>query len=264
MPDKEYPHPEPPGPKPAPVNLKIEAVITCAHYGDFLAWTLPANKHLFNRIVVVTRPDDKLTQQVCAYYHVECYPTYDFYHNGNVFNKGKGINYGLAKLAKDGWVVHLDADTYLPPRTRSILERISLNPEFLYGIDRMDCKSFTDWIKFLSAPPLQHEWEIFVHMRPFPFGARIAKLDRDGYVPIGFFQLWNPKGSGVYTYPEGRTNAAGTDMLFALQWPRGRRQFLPEIIATHLESEPLPLGSNWDGRMSRTLRPGGATRWVAQ
>ena len=34
---KEYPHPDPPGPPPAPVNLKIEAVVTCVSYGDYLA-----------------------------------------------------------------------------------------------------------------------------------------------------------------------------------------------------------------------------------
>ncbi|MGA7577845.1 MAG: hypothetical protein WBW52_06775 [Desulfobaccales bacterium] len=255
MPDKEYPHPEPPGPKPAPANLKIEAVITCVQYGDYLAWTLAANKQHFNRMVVVTRPDDKLTQQLCAYYHVECYPTYDWHRDDDAFNKAKGINYGLSKLAKDGWVVHLDADIYLPPRTRSILQRISLDPNCLYGLDRMECKSFADWIKFLSAPPLQHEWEIFVHNRPFPLAVRIAKLDRDGYVPIGYFQLWNPGGSGVYQYPEHHTTAARSDMLFAMQWPRDRRHLIPEVIAIHLESERADMGANWKGRTTRAFGP---------
>lgn len=255
MPDKEYPHPEPPGPKPSPVNLKIEAVITCVSYGDYLAWTLPANKQHFNRMVVVTRPDDQLTQQLCAYYHVECYPTYDWHRNDDAFNKAKGINYGLSKLAKDGWVVHMDADIYLPPRSRSILQRISLAPQCLYGVDRMECWSFADWIKFLSAPPLQHEWEIFVHNRPFPLAVRIAKLDRDGYVPIGYFQLWNPSGSGVYHYPEHHTTAARSDMLFAMQWTRDRRHLIPEIIATHLESERAAMGANWNGRATRAFGP---------
>jgi len=255
MPDKEYPHPEPPGPKPSPVDLKIEAVITCVSYGDYLAWTLPANKQHFNRMVVVTRPDDKLTQQLCAYYHVECYPTYDWHRNDDAFNKAKGINFGLSKLAKDGWVVHMDADIYLPPRTRSILQRISLDPQCLYGLDRMECWSFADWIKFLSAPPLQHEWEIFVHNRPFPLAVRIAKLDRDGYVPIGYFQVWNPGGSGVCQYPEHHTTAARSDMLFAMQWTRDRRHLIPEIIATHLESERAAMGANWNGRTTRAFGP---------
>jgi hypothetical protein len=251
MPDKKYPRPDPPGPPPAPVNLKIEAVVTCVSYGDYLAWTLPANKQHFNRLVVVTRPDDKLTQLVCAYYHVECLPTYDWHRNDDAFNKAEGINYGLSQLAKDGWVVHLDADIYLPPRTRDILQRISLVPDSLYGIDRMECKTFADWIKFLAAPPLQHEWEIFVHPRPFPLAVRIAALDRDGYVPIGFFQLWNPKGSGVFHYPEHHTTAARSDMLFAMQWPRDKRHLIPEIIAIHLESECVEMGANWQGRQTR-------------
>ena len=249
----EYPHPQPPGPPPAPVDLKIEAVITCVHYGDYLAWTLPFNKQHFNRLVVVTRPDDHQTQQVCRYYHIECYPTYDWHRNDDAFNKAKGINYGLSKLQKDGWVLHLDADIYLPPRTRSILERIALDPRCLYGVDRMECKSFEDWILFLGAPPLQHEWEIFVHTRPFQPAVRIAALDRDGYAPIGYFQLWNPGGSGVGHYPEHHTSAARSDMLFAYQWPRERRHLIPEIIATHLESEVLEMGANWNGRKSKSF-----------
>jgi len=248
--NKEYPSPEP-GPTPPPADLKIEAVVTCVHYGDYLAWTLPANKQQFNRMVVITRPDDKLTQLICAYYHVECYPTYDWHRNDDAFNKAKGINYGLSLLQRDGWVAHLDADIYLPPRTRSILQRISLNPACLYGIDRMECKSFTDWIKFLGAPPLQHEWEIFVHPRPFPLAVRIAKLDWDGYVPIGYFQLWNPRGSGVAHYPEYHTTAARSDMLFAYQWPRNKRHLIPEIIAIHLESECVEMGANWEGRQTK-------------
>jgi len=149
----------------------------------------------------------------------------------------------------------MDADIYLPPRTRSILQRISLDPQCLYGLDRMECWSFADWIKFLSAPPLQHEWEIFVHNRPFPLAVRIAKLDRDGYVPIGYFQLWNPGGSGVCQYPEHHTTAARSDMLFAMQWTRDRRHLIPEIIATHLESERAAMGANWNGRTTRAFGP---------
>ncbi len=239
------------GPAPPPAPLKIEAVITCVNYGDYLAWTLPANRQHFNRLVVVTRPDDELTQLVCAYYHVECYPTYNWYHNGDAFNKARGINYGLSQLEKDGWVVQLDADIFLPPRARTFLQRISLDPGSIYGLDRMECKTFADWIKFLSAPPLQHEGEIFVHPRPFPLAVRIARLDRDGYVPIGFFQLWHPRGSQVWIYPEHHTTAARSDMLFALQWPREKRHLLPEIIAIHLESECVEMGANWKGRKTR-------------
>jgi hypothetical protein len=70
-------------------------------------------------------------------------------------------------------------------------------------------------------------------------------------VPIGFFQLWNPKGSGVCHYPERHTTAARSDMLFAMQWPRDKRHLLPEIIAIHLESESVEMGANWQGRKTK-------------
>ena len=71
-----------------------------------------------------------------------------------VFNKGKGINEGLAILAKGGWVVHLDADMWLPPQTRLLLQQAKLDKSMVYGIDRsaMCAASISGWhsLKTLS------------------------------------------------------------------------------------------------------------------
>ncbi|MBO0951208.1 hypothetical protein [Fibrella forsythiae] len=98
-----------------PAKRKIEAVTVCVNYADFLVQILPHIRGLFDRLVVVTTPADRYTQQVCEYYRVECIQTDAFYDDGAVFNKAKGINAGLARLEMDGWVVHLDSDIYLPP-----------------------------------------------------------------------------------------------------------------------------------------------------
>jgi hypothetical protein len=230
--------------------MKIEAVTVCVEYADFLAHSLPANKHLFDRIVVVTDTRDTATQRLCAYHHVECVQTDAFYLNDHAFNKGRGINEGLARLDRDGWLVHLDADIVLPPRARELLHRIELDPTHIYGIDRLMCRSLDAWLDFLAAPELQHADEVFVQANAFALGVRVAKTDQDGYLPIGFFQLWHG-ATGRLHYPDQHGAAARADMMFAQQWRRAERTLIPEIVAIHLESEAAPGGANWRGRRTR-------------
>lgn len=231
--------------------MYIEAVIVCVNYSDFLAHTLPYNKNHFDRLVVVTDKADERTRRLCEFHHVECVQTDVFYSEGAPFNKAKGINVGLNRLSRRGWVLHLDADIYLPPLTRRILENIELDPAYLYGIDRMMCPTYESWVRFRENPKLTHEGWIYIHPTIFPLGVRIAEYMGRGYEPIGFFQLWNPSGSGVNWYPEEHGSADRTDVLFAKKWTRGKRGLIPEIIGVHLDSEDLDLkqmGKNWNGR----------------
>ena len=117
-------------------DFKIEAVVVCDRYSDFLRCTLPANKHLFDRIVVVTSAEDRDTQRICEFHHVECVQTDALNSRWNKFCKGAGINEGLSRLDRNGWVVHLDADIALPPQTRLLLQNANLDPCMIYGIDR--------------------------------------------------------------------------------------------------------------------------------
>jgi hypothetical protein len=230
--------------------MKIEAVTVCVNYSDFLAHTLPHNKNHFNKIVVVTDTKDIDTKKVCDFYNVMCVQTDVFYENGNKINKGKGINEGLKHLDMDGWVVHLDADIYLPPLTRSILENLELDNKTIYGIDRMMCPSYKDWMNFIDNPSLLHEGWIYVHPTAFPMGVRIAEYKGKGWEPIGFFQMWNPKGSGVFEYPKEHGAVDRSDVIFAKKFPRSKRQLLPEIISIHIDSEQAHMGKNWSGRQT--------------
>lgn len=230
--------------------MKIEAVTVCVNYSDFLAHTLPHNKNHFNKIVIVTDTKDINTKKVCDFYNVMCVQTDVFYENGNKINKGKGINEGLKHLDMDGWVVHLDADIYLPPLTRSILENLELDNKTIYGIDRMMCPSYKDWINFIDNPSLLHEGWIYVHPNAFPMGVRIAEYKGKGWEPIGFFQMWNPKGSGVFEYPKEHGAVDRSDVIFAKKFPRSKRQLLPEIISIHIDSESVQMGKNWSGRQT--------------
>lgn len=239
--------------------MHLEGVTVCVDYSDFLAHTLPTNKQHFDKYVVVTSVNDKLTQRLCEYHNIETVVTDKFYEDGDVFNKAKGINEGLKRLSMKGWVVHMDADIYLPPLTRPILERIDLREDTIYGMDRMMCPSYESWNKYITQPtPPTHEGWIYVHPTIFPMGVRIAEYHSKGYEPIGYFQLWNPKVSGITTYPQQHGAADRTDVLFAKQWPRKQRALIPEIIAIHLDSENLNLkdmGKNWNGRKTAWFGP---------
>lgn len=231
---------------------KIEGVIVCVNYSDFLSHTLPQNKQHFNKLVVVTDTKDIKTKEVCEFYNVMCVCTDVFYEKGDKINKGKGINEGLKHLDKDGWVIHLDADIYLPPLTRNILESLDLDEKTIYGIDRMMCSSYEEWINFLENPKPLHEGWIFVHTDAFPLGTRIAEYKNKGWEPIGFFQMWNPKGSNVFEYPKEHGLIDRSDVIFAKKFERKNRQLIPEIICIHLDSEKLlTMGKNWKGRKTQ-------------
>ena len=241
---------QPPAPCPKPKPFYCEAVVVCADYDDFLRFTLPHNKCLFDRIVVVTAEHDKATRRLCEFYHVECVVSKELVPEKGKFCKGTGINKGLERLQLSDWALHLDADIWLPPQTRILLERAELDPTMIYGIDRFNVRGAKVWNEFLDAPVLQHENNTYIHTHAFPIGTRVMISGRQGYVPIGFFQLWNPGETGIKRYPQGHTGAGREDLLFTYNWPRRKRGFIPEIIAYHLESDDAVMESNWKGRVT--------------
>jgi hypothetical protein len=166
----------------------------------------------------------------------------------------------LSQLENKGWVMHLDADIYLPPLTRHILENIPLETHKIYGADRLMCPSYEKWAEFLNDPQKIQEGWVYIHMDAFPIGVRIAEYNNKnaGYEPIGYFQLWNPKGSGVFNYPTQHDYCDRTDVLFCKKFTRQNRELLPEIIVIHLESEGLSvdsMGKNWKGRKTKLFKP---------
>lgn len=236
--------------------FKAEAVIVCDKYHDFLVHTIPHNKHIFDRVVVVTSWEDKETQRVCEFHHVKCVRTDRLEsRKPKTFRKGQGINDGLAELDLDGWVAHLDADILLPPQTRPLLADANLDPTCVYGIDRFIVKGYEAFDEWRRNPRLQHECGTYVHLNAFPVGTRWMQGNASGYLPLGFFQLWHPATSGVVSYPEGHTDAGREDGEFAMQWPRSHRNLIPEIVGYHLESDDSEKASNWSGRTTSSFAP---------
>ena len=87
--------------------MRIEAVAICVDYADYLEETLPSLLPHVDDLVIVTTPEDSRTRRVCARHSVRCLPTRCFYRDGEAFNKARGINYGLANLKLDDWVLHI-------------------------------------------------------------------------------------------------------------------------------------------------------------
>lgn len=234
--------------------MNLSAVIVCVNYGDFLAHTLPQNKTQFDETIVVTTPRDVYTQAVCEFNNVRCITTDVFYENGASFNKAKGINEGFKALSKRGWILHIDADIWLPSTFRVVLENAPLNTDNLYGVDRMMCPNYDAWVNFLTQQKPVHEAWVYQHMDFFPMGERFIQYKGDGYIPLGYFQLFHK--SKFTNYPEQHMSAARTDIQFSQQWQRKNRQLLPEVVAIHLESEErADQGINWSGRKTIPFGP---------
>jgi glycosyltransferase involved in cell wall biosynthesis len=231
--------------------MKIEAVIVCANYADFLAHSLPDNISHFDRIVVVTTHDDKQTQDLCRKFSVDCFPTDVFFEDGDKFNKGRAINYGLSHLRHDDWVVHIDADIVCPMRFRQMLHYAKLQKDTIYGVDRLNTRSYDNWIqnKWRTVP--QHQYRFMITpTEQFPLGSRLLHAEL-GWLPIGYFQLWH--SSTRRTYPVTAGAAEHSDVVFASQW--SKRRLIPELFVYHLESEQVPMGANWQGRKTKVFGP---------
>lgn len=234
--------------------MLLEAVIVCHDYADFLEYTLPENLPYFNHLVVVTHPNDKATQALCRKYSVTCVESTCMHDEGHPFNKGRAINLGLAHLKGLDWVLHLDADVVLPHDFKQMLYRARLRNDVLYGADRVNVYGCDHWCEHRHKTVPHHSEGYFVEPpKEFPLGARIIHHEH-GYVPIGYFQLWNRNCHKRYPINQG--TAEHTDVLFACQWDRQHRLLLPEVVVYHLESElkPGPMGGNWKGRKSPPFR----------
>ena len=243
--------------------MKIEAIITSVDYADFLAETLPYNIPHFDRILVITSKADAETQELCRKLSVPYYATDIFYKDGSAWNKARGIDFGLGYLRWNDWVVHLDADLMLPSSTRRWLETRPMDEESIYGIDRVELIGWDEWQKFRHANHSGHDYmcrTVVPGEGKFPMLNRIAIRDYGGYIPIGYFQMWN--GKHGRRYPIARGDAEHTDVLHAIQWDETERHLIPEIVGVHLQSKNVSLGTNWKGRKSPRFGPGESKPYV--
>lgn len=208
-----------------PSLMKIEAIIPCVGYSELLAWTLPVNKHFFDKLVVVTTPQDSKTQTLCKYWEVECRIV-----NSNQFNKGAFINEGLKSLAGDDWVLCLDADIVLPPKFSEIVRSIELDKNSLYGIDALSVNDLQKWVDFWMNPKLLHECNTYLHLTIFPIADRLVKSDYGGWLPSGYFLMWNQAQKRAL-FPTDNDSS----VTFARSFRTVDRRMLSELACLHLD-----------------------------
>ena len=207
---------------------KPNAILVCVDYADLLAITLPANRHHFNRVVVVSSSADGKAQLIATRNGAENFITESFYDDGAAFNKWKALEQGLDFMGRRGWICILDADVLWPEN--SDVDTSKLEWETLYGCHR---RMLHQWPHV--AIPVESEW---------------AQLPNHPNVNewAGFTQLFHAQDSHLGTPPWHETDwlhAGGADSFFQDNWPRDDKMRLPfEVL--HLG----PDGHNWCGRAS--------------
>jgi hypothetical protein len=226
-------------------HLRLEAVTVSVGFDDLLDETLQINHPHLDTMIVVTAHDDKATHHVCRKHGVICVHSDLIKKNGRNFNKGAAVNAGFMYFQYHGWRLHLDSDIALPDNFRRLVfNHHHLDRSGIYGADRVDVIGRKE-VKALRAIRSQHEHNAFIAAR-YNRAHSPRYLDRlRGYIPIGYFQLWNASCQKPYPYSLG--TAGHDDVMFASLWPEKHRHLLPGVIVYHLCSRPPSLGENWDG-----------------
>lgn len=207
-----------------------EAVVVCVDYSDYLKETLPHLALRVDRIVVVTSEADENTQWVASHESdVLCVTTDVFVQSGACFNKGAGINAGLARLDRTGWVLQVDADI-------AVLDEIpfDLDRKCLWTASRKRVVGEDRWRRLLAG-----ERSGLTSMKNV--------FQQGDLVPSGYFQLWHWPTCPNW-YPENSGDASRSDMTFSRKWSPSERRFIPDLKVYHLETPDLTHQANWRGR----------------
>jgi len=135
------------------MNKKIEAIIVCVNYYDFLEITLQKNAKHFDNIIVLSSEKDLLTQQVCSKYQ-NCFlvKTDAFYYKNAFFNKGLAIDVGFQFLKFKDWIINLDADIVLHENFRIDFFKEAIDINSSYSTRRYDIPTFNEWLDIQKDP----------------------------------------------------------------------------------------------------------------
>lgn len=192
--------------------MKITGLVVCVDYADLLERGLSRWRDGLDKLLVVTRPRDIQTQELCRAAGVGFHVTDAFNFSGSVFNKAAALSEAIEALAWEGWFLNFDADVVPPENWRERLEAEKVDRGYLHGCHRLNER---------GAPM------------------------RDGEM-AGYFHLWHTSDERVQRRPLWDVrwrHAGGYDSEFAFRWGSDNWRWLPFLV-THLGD----CGSNWWGR----------------
>ncbi len=232
--------------RPMQTPRRIDAVLVCAGYGDFLAWTLRNNLQHFDRFVVVTASQDLRTQEIARDAGANVVISEVYREDGTSFNKGRMLNEGFDALDDAEWVLITDADILLPAGFRQRLASRTLHPDLLYYATRLDAPSENtpQWLNHYLLGSATHQ----------QLGFEQPGANR---MPWGYFQLVHRDAACLRdrspaVYPPDYPTAGDVDYAFMELWPKQNRVLLPEVVI-HIPHGTE--GTNWSGRQSPPLPP---------
>jgi hypothetical protein len=207
-------------------DKKLDVIIVSVNYNDYLLTTLSHNINIFENMTVVTSADDLMCQEICKKFEVKCLITDVMYENGDKFNKGKAINFGISSIVNPDLILLLDSDIIVTEK----IDLSNLDDDALYTSSRWICKTYQK----LKEWQENKDFELF---------------KRDNDKGWGFFQLFNKDLiPGDKPFPENSPNASMSDLMFRDKFPN-RKSI--ELNVIHLGDPSV----NWNGRKtSRFLK----------
>jgi len=202
------------------------AITVSTNYEDLLEIVMPQNHNFFQKWYIITRHDDNKTIDVINSFNYDNVVIlfYDFTSGGRTFDKGGAVRHCQQNVIPhdyNGAILLLDSDIFLPDNFASILSKVTLENDSLYGTwERHDFHS------------KDHFYKGIVDLRPV--------YARDCF---GYFQLYLHKSTLLY---DRSNNCSHCDHIFRFCFKN--RVPIQGLIVKHLGIDR----HNWNGRVDHS------------
>jgi hypothetical protein len=119
--------------------FSLVGVCVSYNYFDTLQFMLPVNCAHFEKMYLITQPNDLETIEFCKKFENVKVLFYNFKNNNKTFDKFGAINYAQQIMYNeypDSWYMIIDSDIILPNNFIDILSKETLNDKCIYGAIR--------------------------------------------------------------------------------------------------------------------------------